>query len=190
MNHQEVTKEANGVYADGQEPIHTAEEYESALLSVARLALKPTETIAEAMARVAGNGNPDATALMFAANRVRDRESASIDKGALTKAEAERSMLDLAKAEARPGEGTAAAFARLCESDSRMQKLYEAGEAAEQAEVEQALSKRDPEDRFTPMLMDLAKAKRWGAETIEAAAARLLTTDPVVMDAYAWSQGL
>lgn len=190
MNHSEIFEEANGVHADGQEPLHTAEEYESALLSVARLAQKPTETIADAMARVTRNGNPDATALIFAATRVRDREAATLGKAVATRAAAERAMLDLARAEAQPGEGTAAAFARLCESDARMQKLYDAGEAAERAEVEQALSKRDPDDRFTPMLMDLAKSKRRSGETIEAAASRLLSTDPVVMDAYAWSQGL
>ncbi|MEO0629886.1 MAG: Arm DNA-binding domain-containing protein [Planctomycetota bacterium] len=44
--------------------------------------------------------------------------------------------------------------------------------------------------RFTPLLMDLAKSKRREGETIEARAARLLSEDPIVRDAYAATQGL
>lgn len=107
-----------------------------------------------------------------------------------TREQAEAAMLDLAKAEAVPGEGTAAAFARLCESDDRIQKLYDLGQAADIAEEQAVLTKADPSDRFTPLLMDMAKMRRREGETLEACAARLLHEDPVVADAYAASQGL
>lgn len=107
-----------------------------------------------------------------------------------TREQAETAMLDLAKAEALPGEGTAAAFARLCETDERIQKLYDLGQAADIAEEQAILTKADPADRFTPLLMDMAKMRRREGETLEACAARLLHEDPVVADAYAASQGL
>ncbi len=107
-----------------------------------------------------------------------------------TREQAETAMLDLAKAEARPGEGTAAAFARLCETDERIQKLYDLGQAADIAEEQAALTKADPSDRFTPLLMSLAKSNRRDGETLETCAARLLVEDPIVRDAYAATQGL
>ena len=107
-----------------------------------------------------------------------------------TREQAEAAMLDLAKAEALPGEGTAAAFARLCETDERIQKLYDLGQAADIAEERAIVEKADPSDRFTPLLMDLAKMRRREGETLEACASRLLHEDPVVADAYAASQGL
>ena len=107
-----------------------------------------------------------------------------------TRDQAEEAMMELAKAEARPGEGVASAFARLCESDERIQKLYDLGQAADFAEEQAIVEKADPGDRFTPLLMDLAKSKRREGETIEACAARLLSEDPIVRDAYAATQGL
>lgn len=99
-------------------------------------------------------------------------------------------MLDLAKRGARDGEGTAAAFARLCETDERMQKLYALGQAADVAEEREALSKGVSRDeRFDRLLVSMAKMRRTPGETIEQAAARLLETDPVVRDAYAAVHG-
>lgn len=45
------------------------------------------------------------------------------------------------------------------------------------------------DERFDRLLLDMAKMRREPGETIEGAAARLLTTDPVVMDAYAAVNG-
>ncbi len=120
-------------------------------------------------------------------------EAERVSKGAsptVTRDQAESAMLDLAKREARDREGTAAAFTRLCESDERMQKLYALGQAADVAEEREALSKAAPDDRFYPLLLDLARMRKRTGETIEAACARLLTEDPVVRDAYAAAQGM
>lgn len=107
-----------------------------------------------------------------------------------TRDAAEQAMLSLAKREARDGEGTAAAFARLCESDARMQKLYDLGQAADMTEEREALTKGVSRDeRFDRLLVSMAKMRRTPGETIEAAAARLLETDPVVRDAYAAVHG-
>lgn len=107
-----------------------------------------------------------------------------------TRDQAESAMLALAKTEAREGEGTCNAYARLCQSDARMQKLYSLGQAADVAEARDALSKAAPEDRFYPLLMDLARMRKRNGETIEAACTRLLTEDPVVRDVYAATQGM
>jgi len=107
-----------------------------------------------------------------------------------TRDQAEEAMMELAKAEALPGEGVASAFARLCESDERFQNLYDLGQAADLAEEQAIVEKADPGDRFTPLLMSLAKSNRRDGETLEACAARLLVEDPIVRDAYAATQGL
>jgi hypothetical protein len=107
-----------------------------------------------------------------------------------TRDQAEVAMMELAKAEARPGEGVASAFARLCESDERFQKLYDLGVAADLAEEQAVLTKADPGDRFAPLLMQMAKYNRHEGETLEACASRLLVEDPIVRDAYAATQGL
>ncbi len=197
----QIIKEAVGVHVHGQEPLHTADEYEAALLVIAREEQDPTENIAQAMARVARDGNQDVSALIFAADRVRARDAASgvtkMDGGNLddfladgaprfTRDQAEAAMMSLAKREARPGEDTAAAFARLCESDARMQKLYDLGHACDVEEEREALSKGVTRDeRFDRLLVSIAKMRRTSGETIEQAAARLLAHDPVVRDAYA-----
>lgn len=116
-----------------------------------------------------------------------------VSKGApprYTRDQAETAMLDLAKREARAGETTAAAFARLCAGDARMDALYALGQAADIAEIETATKAAPQDDRFYPLLLDLAQMRKRAGETIEAACSRLLAEDPVVRDAYAASQGL
>ena len=98
-------------------------------------------------------------------------------------------MTKLATTEARSGESPAAAFKRLID-EGRFDDLYAAGERAEVVEVEAAMTKAAPEDRFYPMLLDLAQMRKRASETIEAACARLLTEDPVVAAAYQSTQGL
>ncbi len=107
-----------------------------------------------------------------------------------TRDQIESAMLDLAKSEAREGETPVAAFARLCQGDARMDALYGLAEAADIAEVQAATKAAPQDDRFYPMLLDLAQLRKRAGETIEQAASRLLTTDRTVMDAYAASQGL
>jgi hypothetical protein len=213
MNTEEIIREATGVEFDGQEPRYSADEYDAAILGVARLDQKPGESIAQTLARVTSDGDPEITSLLFAADRVRAREAAASSVGKSAPAEpspvakdAQRvaksgtsprytrddyhdEMMALAKAEARRGEDAVSAFARLC-GEGRFDELYAAGERAEVAEVESAMAKAAPEDRFYPMLLDMAKMRRAPGETIEAACARLLERDPVVRDAYAATQGL
>lgn len=212
MSQESIIREALTVHTEGQEPPagRTAEEYEAAILAVAPLDQYPSENIAEAVARVARNGDPEVTALIFAASRLRDREAASLGKSATAPSpiaeDAERvrksgssprytrddyhsAMQEIAKAEARPGEGVAGAFARLV-GEGRFDDLYQAAELAEFAEVEAAIEKSAPEDRFYPMLMDMALMRKRQGETIEQAAARLLHEDATVRDAYAAVNGL
>jgi hypothetical protein len=116
-----------------------------------------------------------------------------VSKGApprYTRDQAETAMLDLAKREARAGEGVCNAYARLCTEDERMQKLYGLAQAADIAEVQAATKAAPQDDRFYPILLDLAQMRRAPGETLEKCVDRLLTTDRTVMDAYAASQGL
>jgi len=213
MNDQEsIIQEALAVHTEGKEPEHSPEVYEAAILAVARLDQHPSENIAQAVARVARDGDPEVTALMFAADRVRDREAASLGKSApddnlsailaeanrvskgapttVTREQAESAMLDLAKREARPGESVAVSFARLCEDDTRMQKLYDLGHAADVAESSAALAKGVSGDaRFDRLLMDLARMRKRAGETVEQCASRLLHEDATVRDAYAAVHG-
>ncbi|MEZ6016525.1 MAG: hypothetical protein R3F49_15515 [Planctomycetota bacterium] len=210
MNTEDIVKEAVGVHVDGQEPRYKADEYEAALLAIARTEQKPSENVADAMARVAGNGNPDVTALLFAADRVRARDAASVgkcddslsnilseaervSKGApptVTRDAAEAAMLDLAKREARPGESVAVSFARLCETDSRMAKLYDLGHAADVAEERVALAKgASGDERFDRLLFDIARLRKRAGETVEQCASRLLHEDATIRDAYAAVHG-
>ncbi len=114
-----------------------------------------------------------------------------LSKGAsptVTRAQAESAMLSLAKREARDGEGVCNAYARLCESDARMQKLYALGQAADAAEVERAeqLSKRATRnERVWELMVKGAHHNRLAGETVEAALDRLLKTDKTYADAYA-----
>jgi len=174
--------------------------------------------IAHALARIAAGTNDDANALIFAADRKRDAEaaatvgksarvekvvkSASLDailaeaenvlsKGAsptVTRDAAESAMLDLAVAESLEGEGVCDAYARLCESDARMQKLYALGQAADTAEVERAeqLSKRGTRnERVWELMVKGANHNRLAGETVEQALDRMLRTDKTYQDAYA-----
>jgi hypothetical protein len=79
---ESIIQEAIRVHTEGQEPPagRTAEEYEAAILAVARLDQHPSENIAEAVARVARDGDHEVQALIFAASRIRDREAASLGK--------------------------------------------------------------------------------------------------------------
>ena len=116
-----------------------------------------------------------------------------VSKGApprYTRDQAESAMLDLAQREARAGETTVAAFSRLCGTDARMDALYALGQAADIAEVETATKAAPQDDRFYPLLLDMARMRKREGETLEKCMDRLLTTDRTVMDAYAASQGL
>jgi hypothetical protein len=98
-------------------------------------------------------------------------------------------MARIAKAESRSGETPAVAYARLV-NEGRFDDLYAAGERADVIEIEAAMAKAAPEDRFYPILMDLAHLRKRSGETIEQAATRLLCEDDVVKAAYAATQGL
>ena len=209
-NPEDVICDALAVRDDGQEPKYAANDYEQAILHEARLENSATETFAQVLARVASNGNDHVDALVFASQRVRDREAAmgksapaapspvaldaervrkSGSSPRYTRDDYHGAMQEIAKAEARPGEGVAGAFARLV-SEGRFDDLYAAAELAEEHERAEAMSKAAPEDRFYPMLMDLALMRKRQGETIEQAASRLLHEDATVRDAYAAVNGL
>jgi hypothetical protein len=178
MNTQDIIRDAIECRDEGQEPNYTADEYDQALLALARYEQKPTENIAQAMARIAQNGSDRTNALLFTADRARARANSTIVKRA---SDAEAEMLAVAKREARPGETVAMSYGRLCETDQRMAKLY--------AET-QTTEERDTDPRFDSMLIDLATMRKRDGETLEQAVARLLDSDPIVRDAYAAAQGL
>ena len=106
-----------------------------------------------------------------------------------TKDDYHNEMVALSKQLARSGETPAVSFARLV-NEGAFDDLYAAGEAAEMIEVEAAMAKAAPEDKFYPMLLDLAQMRKRAGETIEQAASRLLCEDDVVKAAYAATQGL
>lgn len=116
-----------------------------------------------------------------------------VSKGAApryTREQYEAVMFAKAESAAREsGEGVANAFSRLC-GEGEFDSLYAAGQAADIAEEQAVISKADPEDRFTPLLMRMAKMNRREGETLEACASRLLVEDEVVAAAYASTQGL
>jgi hypothetical protein len=207
----EVLAQALTVRDDGQEPKYEAHEYECVLLDVARAEQLPYEDFPTALARSVKTSD-HAAALVFAADRARARESfgksAPVAKSApsaigldaervakagsaprYTRDDYHGEMLEMSRREARSGETSAAAFTRLID-EGRFDDLYAAGERAETVEVEAAMTKAAPEDRFYPMLLDLAQMRKRAGETIEAACARLLVEDPVVAAAYQSTQGL
>lgn len=106
-----------------------------------------------------------------------------------TKDDYHNEMVALSRQLARSGETPAVSFARLV-NEGAFDDLYAAGEAAEMIEVEAAMAKAAPEDKFYPMLLDLAQMRKRAGETIEQAASRLLCEDDVVKAAYAATQGL
>jgi len=212
MNELELIAEARSVRDDGQEPKSPAEDYDRALLFVARREASATESFPAALARVVQTDD-DAACLIFAADRRRAAD-AHVGKSApqpeaapspvaqdaqrvaksgtaprYTRDRYEDEMLSLSKQLALPGEDTVSAFARLA-GDGRFDDLYAAGERADAAEAEAAMAKAAPDDRFYPLLMDLASMRKRAGETIEAACARLLEEDSTVRDAYAATQGL
>jgi hypothetical protein len=207
----EVLAQAITVRDDGQEPKFEAHQYECVLLDVARAEQDPSEDFPTALARSVKTSD-HADALVFAADRARAREafgkSAPVEKSApsaigldaervaksgsaprYTRDDYHGEMVEISKREARSGETPAVAFARLID-EGRFDDLYAAGERAESVEVEAAMTKAAPEDRFFPMLLDLAQMRKRAGESIEAACARLMSEDPVVRDAYAATQGL
>lgn len=213
----EILADAINVRDNGQCPKFEHHIYDQALITVARFEQSPTEDFPTALARSVKTSD-DADALIFAADRARAAASfgksapvqkviksaassldailadaARVEKGApprFTREEAEAAMLDLAKTEARAGEGVCDAYARLCKSDARMDALYGLAEAADIAEVQAATKAAPQDDRFYPMLLDMAQMRKRAGESLEACVSRLLTTDRTVMDAYAASQGL
>jgi hypothetical protein len=114
-----------------------------------------------------------------------------VSKGApprYTRDQAETAMLELARTEAHEGEGVCNAFARLCGSDERMQKLYGLAEAADVTQNEQAeqLAKRATRnERVWELMVKGAHSNRREGETVEQALDRMLRTDKTYQDAYA-----
>jgi hypothetical protein len=208
----EVLAQAITVRDDGQEPKYEAHQYECVLLDVARAEQDPSEDFPTALARSVKTSD-HSDALIFAADRARARASFGksaprVEKAApsaigldservaksgsaprYTRDDYHGEMVEISKREARSGETPAVAFSRLID-EGRFDDLYAAGERAESVEVEAAMTKAAPEDRFYPMLLDLAQMRKRAGETIEAACARLLTEDPVVAAAYQSTQGL
>lgn len=114
-----------------------------------------------------------------------------VSKGApprYTRDQAESAMLSLAEREARNGEGVCNAFARLCGSDERMQKLYALSEAADMLADEQAeqLAKRATRnEKVWELMVKGAHNNRRADETVEQALDRMLRTDKTFQDCYA-----
>jgi len=114
-----------------------------------------------------------------------------VSKGArptVTRDQAESAMIDLAKAEARPGESPCVAFSRLCEEDARMQKLYALSEAADMLageEAEQLAKRATRNERVWELMVKGAHSNRREGETVEQALDRMLRTDKTYQDAYA-----
>jgi len=205
---EEVLAQAITVRDDGQEPMFEHHVYDQALISVARAEQAPYENFPAALARSVKTSD-HADALIFAADRARARvdfgksapvvksSSIALDAESVRKGSTPRytrdayhdEMVALSKSLARSGETPAVAFSRLC-GEGVFDDLYAAGERADIAEIEAATKAAPKDDRFYPMLLDLAQMRKRAGETIEAACARLLNEDPVVRDAYAASQGL
>jgi hypothetical protein len=103
--------------------------------------------------------------------------------------EYEQAMLEIAESEARPGEGTAAAFARLCKEDARVRALYQAAYQAEvaaaQARPAQVAKSAGRREDLWALMLKVARTEKRDDETVEKALDRLLRTEPVVRDAYA-----
>jgi len=202
---EEILKDALDVRDNGQCPKFEHHIYDHALISVARAEQSPTENFPNALTRSVKTSDA-ADALIFAADRARARaEFAPVEKSSSIALDAElvrkgstprytrddyhNEMVALSKSLARQGETPAVAFSRLC-GEGVFDDLYAAGERADIAEIETATKAAPKDDRFYPLLLDLAQMRKRAGETIEAACARLLTEDPVVRDAYAASQGL
>lgn len=127
--------------------------------------------------------NDKLSKILSEAERVSKGESPTV-----TRAHAESAMLELAKREARDDEGVCDAYARLCESDERMQKLYELGQAADAVEDQRSedLAKRATQnERVWELMVKGARHNRNAGETVEQALERMLLTDETYRDAYA-----
>jgi len=129
------------------------------------------------------NDNDNLSTILAEAERV-------VSKGARptsTRAQAETAMLSLAEREARNGEGMCNAFARLCGSDERMQKLYALSEAADMRageEAEQLAKRATRNERVWELMVKGAHNNRREGETVEQALDRMLRTDKTYQDAY------
>lgn len=114
-----------------------------------------------------------------------------VSKGApprYTRDQAETAMLELARQEARAGETTVAAFARLCGSDARMDALYGlsvAADMAEDAQTEELAKRATRNERVWELMVKGAHSNRREGETVEQALDRMLRTDKTYQDAYA-----
>ena len=105
-----------------------------------------------------------------------------------TRDQAESAMLDLARSEARDGEGVCNAYARLCIEDERMQKLYglaASADMAQDAEAEELAKRATRNERVWELMVKGAHNNRRAGETVEQALDRMLRTDKTYQDAYA-----
>jgi hypothetical protein len=124
-------------------------------------------------------------------SKIEDAERV-VTKGAeprYTRQDYEQSMLDLAKSEANEGESPACAFARLCETDPRMDRLYKAACAAidrtaEREERELLTKRATRNDHIFELMVKSARVAKRPSETVEEALDRMLRTDKVFSDAY------
>jgi hypothetical protein len=105
-----------------------------------------------------------------------------------TRDQAEAAMLDLAKSEARAGEGVCDAYARLCKSDARMDALYGlalAADMAQDAQAEELAKRATRNERVWELMVKGAVHHCRPGETVEKALDRLLQTDKTYQEAYA-----
>jgi hypothetical protein len=124
-------------------------------------------------------------------SKIEDAERV-VTKGAepsYTRQEYEQAMLDLSKAEANAGESPACSFARLCETDRRMDALYKAAcnaiDRTAEREERELLSKRATRnDHIFGLMVKSARIAKRPSETVEQALERMLCTDKVFSDAY------
>lgn len=188
---EDIIKEALTVRDDGKEPKYKADEYESALLHVARSVITSDEAnaliVAADRARARDELGKAAPSSAIGLDAERVAKSGSTPR--YTRDDYHNEMVEISKREARSGESPAVAFSRLV-NEGRFDDLYSAGERADIVEIEAATKSAPQDDRFYPLLLDMAQMRKRAGETIEAACARLLNEDPVVRDAYAASQGL
>lgn len=188
---EELIKEALAVRDDGKEPKYKADEYESALLHVARSVITSDEAnaliVAADRARARDELGKAAPSSAIGLDAERVAKSGSTPR--YTRDDYHNEMVEISKREARSGETPAVAFTRLI-NGGRFDDLYAAGERADIVEIEAATKAAPQDDRFFPLLCDLAQMRREPGETIEKCISRLLSSDRTVMDAYAASQGL
>lgn len=117
-----------------------------------------------------------------------ERVSKSGSAPRYTRDQAETAMLDLAKREAREGEGVCNAYARLCKSDARMDALYGlalAADMAQDAQAEELAKRATRNEKVWELMVKGANHNRRADESVEQALDRMLRTDKTYQDAYA-----